>query len=93
MILFSKRHFEQRRIAVIINNNMQIYFKLVEVLRVLFDMCDHTYIDEFHIKVFDEFPKTKYVNLTGLKKLINLSPRRAIAQRFYDWAINLTGCE
>ncbi|AAK70784.1 ORF124 [Cydia pomonella granulovirus] len=89
MILFTKEQFEQRRVAIVIDNNMQMHFKLVEVLRVLFKMCDHTYIDESHIRTFDEFPNTKYVTVSGLQSLARLSPRRVVADKLERWANNM----
>ncbi|UXX41919.1 hypothetical protein [Psilogramma increta granulovirus] len=90
MILFAKKQYDhQRRIAVIVCSNFTVYFKLVEVLRVLFNLCDHTYIDDKYIRVFDEFPNTKYVSLEGLRVLSELSPKIAAAQQLQDWADNL----
>lgn len=90
MILFAKKQFDQRRIAVILAlDDFIVYFKLVEVLRVLFNMCDHTYIDEKYIRVFDHFPNTKYVSMAGLRELTNLSPKTAASQRLQNWANNL----
>lgn len=93
MILFAKKQYGQRRIAVIVCTNFTVYFKLVEVLRVLFKMCDHTYIDEKHIRVFDEFPNTKFVSMAGLQALTKLSPRTAAAKRLQNWANNLFTCD
>jgi len=93
MILFAKKQYDQRRIAVIVCSNFTVYFKLVEVLRVLFNMCDHTYIDEKYIRVFDDFPNTKFVSMAGLRVLTNLSPKTAAAQRLQDWADNLFTCD
>ncbi|AAQ21709.1 unknown [Cryptophlebia leucotreta granulovirus] len=86
MILFTKEHFEQRKVSIIMDSNIQIYFKLVEVLRILFKMCDHTYIDESYIKIFNEFPNTKYVSAAGLQKLITLSPRKDVGCKLEMWA-------
>ncbi|AMF83847.1 hypothetical protein AYR72_gp095 [Cnaphalocrocis medinalis granulovirus] len=85
MILFGKQQFNHKRISFVIKNDRP-YFKLVEVLRTLYDMCDHTYIDENYIVVFDEFPNTKYVDMNGLKMLCTLSSRFDIAKQFKTWA-------
>ncbi|AAM70313.1 hypothetical protein [Phthorimaea operculella granulovirus] len=85
MIFFTKQRFAGRRVAVVVSQN-QIYFKLVEVIRILFDMCEHTYIDEMHLRVFEEFPNTKYVTMTGMNALADLSPKTAIAKRLQYWA-------
>ncbi|AIS92116.1 hypothetical protein [Erinnyis ello granulovirus] len=89
MILFSKQHFNKRRIAVIVCSDFKVYFKLVEVIRLLFNMCDHTYIHENYIRVFDEFPNTKFVSAAGLRVLTGLSPKTATAQQLQHWADSL----
>ncbi|QOD40075.1 Maph112 [Matsumuraeses phaseoli granulovirus] len=90
MILFSKQQFEDKRLAVVVTeNDFEVHFKLVELLRILFDMCDHTYINEMYIKVFEEFPNTKYVTLNGLTTLADISTRKLIARRLQTWAHDL----
>lgn len=87
MILFSKQKFGHRRIGVVITH-YGVHFKLVEILRVLFDANKHTLIDEAHVRVFDEFPHTKYVTLDGLLTLTELSPRRPTSEWLRAWALN-----
>nr|QNN89491.1 ORF106 [Pieris brassicae granulovirus] len=91
MIKFSKQQFEGKRLAIIVTENeLQVHFKLVELLRLLFNMCDHGYIHEMYLRVFDEFPNTNYVTMGGLMALADLSPKRLLAQRLQYWALELS---
>ncbi|AKN80757.1 hypothetical protein [Diatraea saccharalis granulovirus] len=89
MILYSKHTFNNNRRVSVILSRMGIYFKLVEVLRILFDMCQHGYINETYITVFNEFPNTKYVTMEGLFTLTHMSPRRRVAVELEEWAKQL----
>lgn len=92
MIIFSKQQFEDKRIGVVITiKELNVHFKLVELLRILFDTTRNTdQIPETCIKVFNEFPNTKYITMGGLMTLADNSPKRQLAQRVQYWAQELS---
>ncbi|AGQ20367.1 hypothetical protein CaLGV109 [Clostera anastomosis granulovirus A] len=86
MIRFTKASFGNRRVAIVQGADKCVYFKLIEVLRILFKTCGHTYIDDRHVTVFSEFPNTKFVSITGLMLLTDLSPLKD-AKNLQLWAL------
>ncbi|AAP85743.1 ORF_106 [Adoxophyes orana granulovirus] len=93
MILYVRKTFGEEKVSIVVEpTTLNVYFKLKDVLRILYKNDRHVRIDETNLKIFQEFPRTKYANMEGLVFLCIKSPLIGVAKNLHKWAQSMEFC-